>query len=103
MTEAKKVNTNQGSLDLKNTLEVLKAFELLTEVLGEVLADGKLTLKDLKAAPKLLTNYKLFFDAVKDVKLVGKEIKDLDERELMLLGKELLVIIRQVKNAVSKK
>lgn len=101
-TETVEVNAEQGSMDLKNTLELLKALGFLTEVTGEVLADGKVNLKDLKSVPKLLENYKLFVDAVKEVNLVGKELKDLSEAEMLILAKEVFVLLQTLKNAIKK-
>lgn len=66
-------------MDIKNTLEVLKAAEVAGEQLAAALEDGKLGLTDL---PKLVKMFGPLKDAVQDLALIPAEIKDIDGEEL---------------------
>ena len=90
----------QESLDLKNTLEVLDALHLIISTAGKVAADGKVDLSDAKYALELAQNYAVFLAAVKDVNLVGKELKNLDEAEMLILGKKVWDMLKEIKTTV---
>ena len=88
----------QKSLDLKNTLEVMTALKVIINTANKVVADGKVDLTDAKYALELLQSYGIFIEAVKDIKIVGDELKNLDEAELRILGQEVLGMLKGIKS-----
>lgn len=88
----------EKSLDLKNTLEVMTALRLIINTANKVVADGKVDLTDAKYALELLQSYGVFIEAVKDIKIVGDELKNLDEAELLILGQEVWGMLKGIKS-----
>ena len=88
----------EKSLDLKDTLEVMTALKLIINTANKVVADGKVDLTDAKYALELLQSYGVFIEAVKDIKIVGDELKNLDEAEFLILGKEVWGLLKGIKS-----
>ena len=88
------------SMDLKNTLEVMDALNLIVSTANKVVADGKVDLSDAKYALELLQNYGVFIAAVKDIELVGEELKNLDEAEMKVLGQKTWEMLKEIKKTV---
>lgn len=74
-------------LDIKNTLEIIKALGELALFGGKVAKDGKIDAKDLAHLPELVMKYSVMEEAFKDAKVALDEMKDLKQDEvLMLIG-----------------
>jgi hypothetical protein len=82
--------------DIKETLEVLKAVETLTETVGLVAADGKVNVADLVHLLNVVKNVQVFVEAVKGAKLIPAEVKDLSQEELVQVGAAALAIAKKV-------
>lgn len=90
----------EKSLDLKNTLEVMDGLNVIVSTVNKVLADGKVDLTDAKYALELLNDYGKFIAAVKDIEIVGSELKDLDEAEVLILGNKTWEMLKELKKTV---
>lgn len=88
------------SEDIKEIQEVIKALDVLASHLAKVFADGKVDGSDFVHVVSLLQNANVFIDAAKDIKDVSKEIKDLDEQELIQLGMAGYALVKKVVAAV---
>ncbi len=82
---------------IKESLELLKGIELLAKDYTSVMADGKVDLQDLKVAGDIMAQFSQLSDAVKDVSLIGKEVSDLDEGEILQLATAALQIAKAFK------
>jgi len=91
-----------GSLDLKESIEMLKAVQYLINTIKEALEDGKIDWKDTLIGLKLLNNFSLFANAAKDCKLIPDELKDLSEAEMIVLVKEIYPMLKDIKQIVLK-
>lgn len=69
-------------MDIKNTLEVFAAVDACAVAALKACEDGKLGLLDLR---HILEPAKAAAAAVRDAKLVGAELKDVDAAELEVL------------------
>lgn len=72
-------------MDIKESKEVLAAVELLA-VTGVKIAKGGIGVDDIQPALNLLSNLNVFSDAIKGVKEIPAEFKDIDEKEAIELG-----------------
>jgi hypothetical protein len=87
--------TQAPQVGIKETLEVLKAAGKLVEVAGLIAADGKVNVSDLPHLLNLLKELSVFTEAVKDIKLVDDELKNLNQEELLALGSAGFAIAKQ--------
>ena len=85
-------------MDLKETKEAIAALELLAVDGAKILSDGKVNVADIPVALDLLTKLNVFVEAVKNIKEVPDELKDLDEKEVIELG---LCIYGLIKNVIA--
>ena len=90
------------SIDLKDTMEYMAAFDLIATQYNAIVEDGKISFDDAKHFMKLATEYKVFVDAIKDSGNVGAELKDLDEAELLQLGIAAFGIVKKMSKAIKK-
>lgn len=88
------------SMDLKNTLEVMEALNVIIGTANKVAADGKIDLTDAQYALGMLNDYAKFIEAVKDIKIVGAELKNLDEAEMLILGQKTWEMLKEIKKTV---
>jgi len=100
--EAPKPPVIEGSLDLKETLEMLKGFDLLLDCGLAIVKDGKVNWKDAATALKLLKQFEVIKDAAKDVSLIPDELKDLDQNEIVIFARELYPIHKKLKEFILK-
>ncbi len=71
---------------IKESVEVLDAFDLLVEARHEALQDGVINYKDIPVGIKLINRLDLFLKAVKGAEKIPKEIKDIDKDEAARIG-----------------
>lgn len=90
------------SLDLKESLEMVKGVSLLLEGIMEVMADGKIGFDDATVLLELAKKYEVFTVAVKDAGLIPAELKDLDETEIVALGLAIYPLLKKMKDLVLK-
>lgn len=70
---------------IKETKELFKGLGLVAKTAKNVAADGKVDFSDLAHVVELAKNSNVLIEAVKDVKEVPAEIKDLEKDELLEL------------------
>lgn len=70
---------------IKETKELFKGLASVAKTAKDVAADGKVDFSDLKHVVKLAENSASIVEAVKDIKEVPAEVKDLDKEELLEL------------------
>lgn len=96
MAKEKEVKEKLG---IKETKEIFKALNEITVGVGEILEDGKIGINDLNPAINLLKQYEDIAAAVKDAGKAIDELKDLDDVELIELGKEAFELIKAIRKA----
>ena len=79
--------------DLTQTMEVVEGLKSLVEAYKKAMADGKINIFDAKYLPEVVSKVAV---AVKGVKQVGVEVKDLDQAEVEQLVKALLELVELV-------
>lgn len=84
-------------MDIKNTLEVLNAVEMLGVVGAKIAKDKEVSKEDLVHLASLANNFKLLVEAVKDVDQLDEELKDLDESELIAIVSKVFMIAKAIK------
>ena len=87
---------------IKDTMEMLKALDVLAEFTGRVLADGKINGADLAAAVSLFQKFDVFSDAFMGVKNIDDEIKDLDQAEMLQLATAAYKLVKKIHDSVKK-
>jgi len=85
-------------MDIKNSLEIIKAIELLG-VEAKIISKDGVGLEDLPESIKLLKQVDVFVAAVSDAKLVIEEMKELDQSELLQLGAAAYSMIKSISEA----
>lgn len=73
--------------NVKETKEMLRFVLSLANVMSEIMDDGKVSLLEL---PKLLVPFRLMPAALKDVKMIVAEFKDLSKEEVDELTQEFM-------------
>ena len=86
-------------MGIKEIKELLEGLKLLGVVGAEVMADGQINSSDIGAITKLLTNAGVLVEAVKGIKEIPAELKDLDQSELLELGTILYQMVVEIKAA----
>lgn len=84
---------------VKESLEVVAAVKLLGVDVKKALKDGKLNAEDLPIVLDLVKNAQILIDAVEGIAVVGEEVKELDEAEMIALGSALFSAIKEIKSA----
>lgn len=87
-------------LGIKETTELLKAFDVVAELIAKVFADGKLRASDFFHVVNSLRDFDTIVDAVKDVDKVDDELKDLDKEELVALGSQTYLLLKKITASV---
>lgn len=90
---------SEQSQGVKETLEVVKAVELVGIQAKKVLADGKVNGEDLPAALELVKNAQTIIDAVEGITSIDDEMKDLDEAEAIQVGMAFFKTVKAIKKA----
>lgn len=97
VVEEPKAPVSHGTKEIE---EVIKALDLVAEFAAKLFADGKVDGNDFVHVVALLQKADVFVDAVKDVKVAGDELKDVDEQELIKLGLAGYALAKKVIAAV---
>ena len=85
-------------MDVKNTLEVIAAVELLG-VAGKQIAKDGIAIDDLPKALELLKKYDVLVAAVEGISDVVDEAKDIDSAEAVLVVTALMATIKKIKES----
>jgi len=85
-------------MDIKNTLEVIAAIELLGVTGKEIAKDG-IAIDDLPKALELLKKYDVLVAAIDGIGDVVDEAKDIDSTEAVLVVTALMATIKKIKEA----
>ena len=85
-------------MDIKNTLEVIAAVELLG-VSGKEIAKDGIAIDDLPKALELLKKYDVLLAAVDGIGEVVDEAKDIDSAEAVIIVTALMATIKKIKEA----
>lgn len=88
----------EGYMDIKNTLEIVKAVEVLGVEAKKIAKDG-VSLTDLPEALELIKQVDVIVAAVKDAKVAVDEVKELDQAELIQLGSAVYSAFKAIKEA----
>ena len=83
-------------MDVKNTLEVIAAVELLGVAGKEIAKDG-IAIDDLPKALELIKKYDVLVAAVDRIGDVVDEAKDIDSAEAVLIVTALMATIKKIK------
>lgn len=90
------------SLDLKESLEMLKGVELVLDAIFKVMEDGKADLSDLTVLVDLAKQYEEFAKAVNNAGLIPAELKDLDQVEMLSLAGAIYPMLIKSKDIILK-
>lgn len=97
MAEFGEITITGGSdkIGIQETLKLINGLGNLIEGIDEMVEDG-VNIKDIFTFFKLISSSKQTFDQFKNIKEIGKELKDLQSEEVMQIGLEVLKIIQAV-------
>ena len=84
-------------MDIKNTLELLSAVEVLAIAGAKIAKDKKVNAEDLPAVIELVKKLDVVLEGIKDVGMIDDEIKDLDQSELITIVSTIVMIAKSVK------
>lgn len=85
-------------MDIKSTKEVVETLEVIGVAAKKIAKDG-INLADIPEAVELIKHIDLFVSTVKDFHLVGQELKDIDQAEIMELGVACFNAFKAIKEA----
>jgi len=87
-------------LGISESLEALKAVEILVGDAKEILADGKVDVKDLvSTGPKLVGQVGTIVAGIQGAEKIPAELKDLSQEEISALAQAALNILNAGKGA----
>lgn len=89
---------SKKSMDLKESIEMVKGLRLITAGAKEVLKDGKVGLSDAGAAVAMFKEFQVLVDAIESMNLIPAELKDLDQEEALILVKDLFPLLQDMKD-----
>lgn len=84
-------------MDIKETLELLNAVEVLATAGAKIAKDKKVNAEDLPAAIELVKKLDVVLDGMRDLDKLDEEVKDLDEAELIAIVSKVIIIAKTVK------
>ena len=84
-------------MDIKNTIELLSAVEVLAVAGAKIAKDKKISAEDLPAVIELVKKLDVILEGIKDVDQLDEEVKDLDEAELIGIVSKVMMIAKAVK------
>lgn len=93
------METENVKTDLKETLEMIEGIKLLAVAGFKIAEDGKISLSDLAHLSELVKNSDKLMAAVKGSKLISKELKDLDDSEIVELGLQMHSLLKAIRAA----
>ena len=97
--EAVQPEVNQEDVGVKEILEVLEGLKEVGLLAKKAMADGKISISDFPLLMQLLTKHQMLNDAIKDIKLVPTEVKNLSGDEAALIVGKVYSIFSEIKNA----
>lgn len=86
-------------MEIKEIKEAIKGIELLACTGAKIMSDGKIDTSDFGSIINLLTQAGILVEAIKGIKEIPEEIKDIDQAELIELGTELYQLVIKIKLA----
>lgn len=87
--------------DIKEVREMLEALELIMVSCAKILKDGKIKLDDLSKFFNLLKDIETIKNGFIGIKEIPKELKDLQQDELVEIGLSIYGIVEKVKEQLS--
>lgn len=87
---------------IKETLEFVAGLKIAVPAGVEILADGKLSSKDIKPVVEAVKHYDIVVEAVKGADLIVPEVKDLDTLELAQIGAAVLDVFKEAQAAYKR-
>ena len=97
--EAVQPEVNQEDVGVKEILEVLEGLKEVGLLAKKAMADGKISISDFPLLMQLLSKHQMLNDAIKDIKLVPTEVKNLSGDEATLIVGKVYSIFSEIKNA----
>jgi hypothetical protein len=88
---------SEVKIDIKETLEILKGLEVLGSAAKKIMSDGKVAMDDIVHLVEVAKSFDVLKDAVDDVSLSLKELKDLDETEAVQLIAAVFSLVKALK------
>jgi len=88
-------------MDIKNTIELLNAVEVLAVAGAKIAKDKKISADDLPAVIELVKKLDVVLEGIKDLDQLDEEVKDLDEAELIGIVSKVLIIAKSVKSELA--
>lgn len=89
---------SEEKLGIKETLEILDGVKAFAITAAKVAKDGKISVADLGAIVDLAKDFDVIKEGYEGADLAVKEMKDLDESEVILLIAKMFEIVKAVKN-----
>lgn len=84
-------------MDIKNTLELLGAVEVLAIAGAKIAKDKKVGVEDLPAVIELVKKLDIVLEGIKDIDMLDEEVKDLDQAELIAIVSNIMMIAKSIK------
>ena len=88
-----------GQMDVKQTLEVLEALQKVGELGAKVLADGKISISDIKYLGEIGEVVTALKVGIEGIELVDDEIKDISLIEAKEIVTKVINIVKAIKDA----
>ena len=85
---------------MKETNEIFDALELIVNKFSKAFEDGKISFDDATLLIELLTEYKVFVDAVEGIKDLPAEYKELNEIEAAALAVRSYKFVKSIVDVV---
>lgn len=91
-----------ASLDLKESMELANALNIILRTILSALADGRIDLWDIKSLIPLITEFDEILKGFKGIYLIPDELKDLTEEELRVLASQFFPVLKALKDLIRK-
>ena len=88
------------SMDLKESLELIKGINLILDSLNKVFLDGKIDWTDVTVIMDIAKSYQTLLDAIGNANMIKDELKDLNTNEMVLLASTLYPMLKEIKKLV---
>lgn len=92
----------KGDYGIEETLELLKAAEIVSVGIAKAAKDGDFNMKDIPVLLELLEQSKNIIKGIKGVDKIPDEFKDLGEREIAAIVMKVFEIVRHVQSELKK-
>jgi len=98
MTDPKKTKEVKETKTVKESMEILDGVEVIVDAAADIMSDGKVDLSDIQAVVGMAKKFDVLKEAVDGAGDALKELKDLDEMELIQLGTKSYKLIKKIKD-----